>query len=94
MKRINSRLDPAISISQAAYRKNLPTTEHLLPNKLITERTVSPTDETVYLLLLDMSKAFDSIQRNTKLRPQKCPESRQTTFDPNPARCENCSQML
>ena len=94
MKRINSRLDTAIPISQAAYRQNTSTTEHLFVTKLITERTVSPTDETVYLLLLDMSKAFDSIQRNTKLRPQKCPESRQTTFDPNPARCENCSQML
>ena len=70
MKRINSRLDPATPISQAAYRKNTPTTEHLFPTKLITERTVSPTDETVCLLLLDMSKAFDSIQRN-KIKTSK-----------------------
>ena len=65
MKRINSRLDSAIPISQAAYRKNRSTTEHVFATKLIIERTISSTDETVYLLLLDMSQAFDSIQRNT-----------------------------
>ena len=52
-------------ISQAAYRKNRSTTEHVFATKLIIERTISSADETVYLLLLDMSKAFDSIQRNT-----------------------------
>ena len=64
MKRINSRLDSAIPMSQAAYRKNRSTTEHVFATKLIKERTISSTDETVYLLFLDMSKAFDSIQRN------------------------------
>ena len=53
-------------ISQAAYRENRSTTEHVFPTKLIAERTISSTDDTVYLLLLDMSKAFDNIQRNTK----------------------------
>ena len=65
MKRINSRLDSATPISQAAYRKNRSTAEHVFATKLIIERAISSTDETVYLLLLDMSKAFDSIQRNT-----------------------------
>ena len=65
MKRINSRLDSAMPISQAAYRKNRSTTEHVFATKLIIERKISSADETVYLLLLDMSKAFDSIQRNT-----------------------------
>ena len=65
MKRINSRLDSAIPISQAAYRKNRSTTEHVFGTKLVIERTISSTDETLYLLLLDMNKAFDSIQRNT-----------------------------
>ena len=62
MKRINSRLDTAIPISQAAYRKNRSTTEHEFATKLIIERTIS-TDETLYLLLLD--KAFNSIQSKT-----------------------------
>ena len=71
MKRINSRLDSAIPISQAAYRKNRSATEHAFATKLIIERTISPTDETVYLLLLDMSKALDSIQRNTSIEDLK-----------------------
>ena len=35
MKRINSRLDSAMPISQAAYRKNRSTTEHVFATKLI-----------------------------------------------------------
>ena len=40
MKRINSRLDTAIPISQAAYRKNRSTTEHVFATKLVIERTI------------------------------------------------------
>ena len=50
---------------QAAYRKNRSTTEHVFATKLIIERSISSTDETVYLLLLYMSKVFGNIQRNT-----------------------------
>ena len=39
--------------------------------KLMIERSISSTDETVYLLLLGMSKAFDSIQRNTLIEDLK-----------------------
>ena len=65
MKRINLRLDSAIPISQAVYRKNRSTREHVFATKLIIERTLSSSDETVYLLLLDMRKAFGSVQRKT-----------------------------
>ena len=41
MKRINSRLDSAIPISQAAYRKNRSTIERVFVTKLIIERTIS-----------------------------------------------------
>ena len=58
MKRINSRL-------YSACHKNRSTTKFVFATKLIIERTISSTDETVYLLLLDMSKVFNSIQRNT-----------------------------
>ena len=40
MKRINSRLDSAIPISQAAYRKNRSAIEHVFVTKLIIERTI------------------------------------------------------
>ena len=49
---------------QAAYRKNRSTTEYVFATKLIIERTMSSTDENVYLLFLDMSKVFDNIQKN------------------------------
>ena len=71
MKRINSRLDSAIPMSQAAYRKNRSTTEHIFATKLVVERTISSTNETVYLLLLDMIKTFNSIQRNTLIEDLK-----------------------
>ena len=71
MKRINPRLDSAISMSQAAYHKNRSTTEHVFATKLIIERRISSRDETVYLLLLDTTKAFDSIQRNTLIEDLK-----------------------
>ena len=59
MKRIDLKLDSAIPISQAAYCKNRSTTEHIFATKLIIERAISSTDKTIYLLLLNMSKAFD-----------------------------------
>ena len=40
MKRINSRLDSAIPISQAAYHKYRSTTEHVFATKLIIEKTI------------------------------------------------------
>ena len=52
-------------ISQAADRKNKSRAEHVFATKLITERIILSTDKTVYLLLLDISKAIDSIQTNT-----------------------------
>ena len=71
MKRINLRLDSAISISQATYRKNVSTTEHVFATKLIIERTIPLTDDTVYLFLLDISKAFNSIQRHPLIKDIK-----------------------
>ena len=65
------RSDSAVPISQAVYRKNGSTSEHVLATNLIIERTISSKDETVYLLLLDMSKAFHSIQRNTLIEDLK-----------------------
>ena len=69
LKRINSRLTSVLPISQAAYRKNRSTTEeHVFATKLILKKN-SSTYETA--LLLDMSQAFDSIQRNTLLEDLK-----------------------
>ena len=62
IKTIHSRLDSTIAISQA---------EHVLATKLIIERTISSTDENVYLLLQDINKALDSVLRNTLIEELK-----------------------
>ena len=61
--RIGERVDKEIPPTQAAYRRGRSTTEHVFATKMIIERTISARNETVYLILLDMSKAFDSINR-------------------------------
>ena len=72
MKRIEHTIDKEIPITQAAYRQKRLTTEHIFSTKTVIERTISAKNETVYLILLDMSKAFDSINRKVlidDLRP-------------------------
>ena len=63
--RIKDRIEKEIPPSQAAYRSGRSTTEHDFALKLAAERTLTSKDETLYLILLDMSKAFESI--NLKL---------------------------
>ena len=52
-----SRLDHETPKTQAAYRKERSTTEHVF-----FERTINVRNETLHLVLLDMSKIFDSIK--------------------------------
>ena len=63
MDRVGSRLDHETPITQAAYRKERSTTEHVFAAKMVIERTTNARNETLHLVLLDMSKAFDSIKR-------------------------------
>ena len=61
MDRVGSRLDHKTPITQAAYRKERSTTEHVFAAKMATEQTINVKNETLPLVLFDMSKAFDSI---------------------------------
>ena len=63
--RIKDRIEKEIPPNQATYRSDRSTTEHVFALKLAVERTLTSKDETLYLILLDMSKAFDGI--NCKL---------------------------
>ena len=63
--RIINRIDKFIPPSQAAYRSGRSTTEHVFSTKIIAEQSISSTDQTMYLLMLDMSKAFDTVNRST-----------------------------
>ena len=62
--RIKDRLKAEIPPSQAAYRPKRSTTEHVFTSKLIIEKTITARNESAHLIMLDMSKAFDSINRN------------------------------
>ena len=68
INRIRDRLDAEIPLSQAAYRSKRSTTEHVFTTKLIIEKTITSKNEAVHLILLDMSKAFDSLNRNILLQ--------------------------
>ena len=63
MNRVCDKMDRDTPISQAANRKGRSTTVHGFAEKTVIERTINSKNETVYLTLLDMSKAFDSIRR-------------------------------
>ena len=63
MNRIGNRIDAEIPQTQAAYRSGRSTTEHVFSTNMVIERTISSKNEKIYLILLDMSKAFDSINR-------------------------------
>ena len=64
-KRTEERIDKEIPIEQAAYRRGRSTTEHVFATKILIERVMSSENSEAHLLLLDMSKAFDTINRKT-----------------------------
>ena len=63
LKRIEKRLNTFIPPTQAAYRSGRSTTEHVLTCKLIAEKTLESNNYKAHLILLDLSKAFDTINR-------------------------------
>ena len=52
-----------IPLSQAAYRKGRSTTEHVFAMKIPCEKAMTSCDFSTHILLLDMTKAFDTINR-------------------------------
>ena len=52
IKRIGERIDRETPPTQAAYRRGISTTEHVFATKTVIERTLTPKNETVYLLSL------------------------------------------
>ena len=63
INRTGQKLDNEIPNTQAAYRKGRSTTEHVFATKLLAERASTSTSYVIHLLILDMSKAFDSVNR-------------------------------
>ena len=63
VKRISDKIDSMIPLSQAAFRKVRSATEHVFAMKILCEKAMTSCDYSTYILLLDMTKAFDTINR-------------------------------
>ena len=63
MDQVCSRLDHETPITQATCRKERSTTEHIFTAKMAIEQITNARNETLHLVLLDTSKAFESIKR-------------------------------
>ena len=50
-------------MSQAAYKKGRSTTEHVLAMKILYEKAITSCDYSIHILLLDLTKASDTINR-------------------------------
>ena len=48
---------------QAAYQSGRSTTEQVYTIKMLVEKAINASDYSIYILLLDMSKAFDTVDR-------------------------------
>ena len=64
MRRTWDRLKTRIPLDQAAYQEGRSTTEQVFSMKLLAEKAITSSDYKIYILLLDMSKAFDTVNRN------------------------------
>lgn len=64
IRRIGDKIDQNIPHTQAAYRHGRSTTEQVCAIKMLAEKAVTSIDYTAQILLMDMSKAFDTIHRD------------------------------
>ena len=58
------RMKAHIPLSQSAYQKGRSTTEQVFCIKLLAEKAITSENYDIFLLLLDMSKAFDTVNRS------------------------------
>ena len=61
-----------IPLSQAAYIKGRITTEHAFAMKILCEKSMTSCDHSTHILLLDMTKAFDAINREYLYKYNGC----------------------
>ena len=64
-ERINGRMEAKIPASQAAYRSGRSTTEHVFATKVLSEKALTSKNHPIFIMILDMSKAFDTVNRET-----------------------------
>ena len=64
MDRVGSTLDHETPIIQAVYRKKMSITEQVVAGKMAIEQTTNARNETLHLVLLNMTKAFEKKRAN------------------------------
>ena len=64
LDRLWDRLKSQLPLKQSAYQPGRGTTEQVHAIKLLVEKAIISSDYKVHLILLDMSKAFDTVKRN------------------------------
>ena len=77
INRIQEKIENRIPLSQAVYRAGRSTTEHVLTCKILAEKAITSECYETTILLLDMSKAFDTVKRNNLM------ELLETILDPD-----------
>ena len=68
IRRTYDKLNNNIPISQAAYREGRSTTELIFTVKTLAEKAITSSSYQITVLLLDMSKAFDTVDRGQLFR--------------------------
>ena len=63
-----NRLSAKIPIEQAAYEADRSTTEKVSAIKMLSEKAIISNNYNIYLLLLNVSKAFDTVGRGKLLK--------------------------
>ena len=56
-----------VSLAQSAYQSGRSTSEQVFAIKVLAEKAIASSTYSIYLLLLDMSKAFDTVCRSKLL---------------------------
>ncbi len=68
IRRCWDNLSTQIPLDQSAYQQGRSTTEQVAAVKLLAEKAITSSNYHIYLLLLDMSKAFDNVNRKLLLQ--------------------------
>ncbi len=67
IQRTETKIRKRIPVTQAAYQGGRNTTEHVQTCKLLAEKAITSQNYETTVLLLDMSKAFNTVRRNDLL---------------------------
>ena len=68
IRRIGERVQSKIPKSQSAYQKGRSTTEQVFVFRTMAEKAIASNNYHTHLLMMDMSKAFDTVNRSTLMK--------------------------